>query len=1314
MTLINRTVTFNKMKMTVFSVVFLILFSLVNTASATIKVKSTNGEDDVFCQDLIAGKNIDAGDVCLEVVGENLIITYHLTGGWALQGAHLWIGNDLSEMPHNKKGNPIVGHFPYFEGNIGDETSYTFTVPLATLGTNDELCALDQTYVAAHAAVVLHDGEGGYTKEGAWAAGYRMVEQGNWATYLTVEFSCDVTAPSLAITNPVDQSVIGNTLPFITLDYSDEESGVDLNSLNILINGSDHTGLFDILDSGASCQLTTPLDTGTNIISASLSDMAGNVAIIESTIMVSPSSEPLRYIFSLNHNDWIFASSGDGTCVGYLNKSDFGITDIADITALSQPHPDENLFFGLTGLPDIRQSSIDGTHSVYLQNNALGIADTTQIISGHIDLTGTVFFSVEGQPNILQSPGDTTHSIFMENNQIGLSDTDAIGCLYVGYNGTVLFCSPDGQTILESQADDANNTFLTTTDLGVPGSILNAFAMLPETTPPSLSIINPVNGAFLYTTTPAITVNYTDNESGIDVSNFRAKINGIDMTSAFTVTENGASYQVPEDEALPVGANSFEVSVSDYMGNTATETSDFSVGILRALPSATPVTGTAPLTVHFSTDGEDPAGTIQIFRWDFYGDGSWDTYDTVARDYNRTYNNPGTYQAVLYVQSSSGKTATETITITVLNNPPTAAADVLPSNGEVPLTAQLIGTGSDVDGTIVLYEWDFDGDGVFDWSSTSTGTTTHNYTDVGVFNAQFRVTDNSGYTAVAHATTTVIHTGPPGSPTATASASPSTGNAPLNVTFSGSAIDPDNNVVLYEWDFDNDGTYDWSSETTGNTTHTYTTAGTHTASFRVTDATGLTGIDQLLITVNIQTSLSIQTDSIGFLSGSDVTAGASSQYNSSYSAAKAIDGNTSSRWQTARYQAANSWFEVNYNVPQKISSISIRWYDSTNYKMTRARLDAYDSSDNLVYTSEEDFTGSASTVALPDIENVTRLRLTTLAYQSSTYVIINEFSAEKTDMPGVEPTPVGSNITTSISAGSQVTLLIKDDEGNIVRTLVNNESRDLGSYVDHWDCKDDNGIVVTDGAYYAVLQYIVDGQVKSLDLTETTGGTRYSFPISSGCNTRSGSWVENFSPFDDERGAYTFTICSAQEVTFFIGPLYGGTDPTRTRTILNRDPFPAGTHTIYWDGLDDSGNVAQAGSGDSLITGAWRYSMPGNAMVMTGGRPEIEAVTATPNYYSPFSEKCDDQGLGEGVVIDYALTEDVASVQLRVYSLATGSLMRTFITGAASQGENVLFWDGKNNNGEYVDIGDYRIGLVATDAHGNDSLFRYTLVRIDY
>ncbi|MFH0986847.1 MAG: DUF2341 domain-containing protein [Candidatus Micrarchaeota archaeon] len=54
---------------------------------------------------------------------------------------------------------------------------------------------------------------------------------------------------------------------------------------------------------------------------------------------------------------------------------------------------------------------------------------------------------------------------------------------------------------------------------------------------------------------------------------------------------------------------------------------------------------------------------------------------------------------------------------------------------------------SDSDGTIVLYEWDWTNDSVYDWSNVANGTASHAYPSAGVYYAKIRVTDNASATA---------------------------------------------------------------------------------------------------------------------------------------------------------------------------------------------------------------------------------------------------------------------------------------------------------------------------------------------------------------------------------------------------------------------------------------------------------------------------------------------------------------------------------------------------------------------------------------
>jgi len=65
------------------------------------------------------------------------------------------------------------------------------------------------------------------------------------------------------------------------------------------------------------------------------------------------------------------------------------------------------------------------------------------------------------------------------------------------------------------------------------------------------------------------------------------------------------------------------------------------------------------------------------------------------------------------------------------------------------------------------------------------------------------------------------------------------GRVPVTVTFTASATDPDGTVELYEWDFDGDGTYDWSSSANGNTEYQFTEGGNYTVELKISDDQGL-------------------------------------------------------------------------------------------------------------------------------------------------------------------------------------------------------------------------------------------------------------------------------------------------------------------------------------------------------------------------------------------------------------------------------------------------------------------------------------------
>lgn len=83
-----------------------------------------------------------------------------------------------------------------------------------------------------------------------------------------------------------------------------------------------------------------------------------------------------------------------------------------------------------------------------------------------------------------------------------------------------------------------------------------------------------------------------------------------------------------------------------------------------AVASANPQSGTAPLTVNFSSAGSnDPDGTISAYSWNF-GDGTGSTSPTPSH----TYTNAGTHNATLTVTDNQGATDSDFVVITATSS----------------------------------------------------------------------------------------------------------------------------------------------------------------------------------------------------------------------------------------------------------------------------------------------------------------------------------------------------------------------------------------------------------------------------------------------------------------------------------------------------------------------------------------------------------------------------------------------------------------------------------------------------------------------
>jgi len=219
-----------------------------------------------------------------------------------------------------------------------------------------------------------------------------------------------------------------------------------------------------------------------------------------------------------------------------------------------------------------------------------------------------------------------------------------------------------------------------------------------------------------------------------------------------------------------------------------------------------------------ATESYDPDGYVTLYLWDFNGDGVYSDSFTGPREApSHKFNNPGTFEVKVKVRdNATGSTVSAGVTVNVtleINDPPVAVAEATtPTHILEDEEVSFDGTASyDVDGTVVDWQWDFDGDGTYgDAFTGDMETPTAFYPDPGVYFVDLKVTDDEGGVGTLDETIEItVDDVPNVLPFAEAVATtPVDIDACGTVSFDASAsYDTDGTVDEYFWDFNGDGTF---------------------------------------------------------------------------------------------------------------------------------------------------------------------------------------------------------------------------------------------------------------------------------------------------------------------------------------------------------------------------------------------------------------------------------------------------------------------------------------------------------------------------
>jgi PKD repeat protein len=288
----------------------------------------------------------------------------------------------------------------------------------------------------------------------------------------------------------------------------------------------------------------------------------------------------------------------------------------------------------------------------------------------------------------------------------------------------------------------------------------------------------------------------------------------------------------PQHTFTSPGTYRVRVWANDTHGGWGTNaTTVYVVAGLSVSISASPTSGTAPLTVDFTstvTGGSAP----YTYDWDF-GTGS----KTPNPNPVYTYSAAGTYGASVTVTDSQGHVASSNV-VTITVSPVAGALQVTAydsaSDGNAPLNESF--TCTVTGGTPAYsYVWNF-GDG----GTSILEDPYHTYTSAGTYSATVTVTDAASNTATSNALTIVVSPAPL---SVSISASPSSGPPPLDVAFT-STVQGGTSPYTYAWTFGDGGT-----STVADPSHTYGSAGNYQATLTVTDWLGHTAGMSLVVHV---------------------------------------------------------------------------------------------------------------------------------------------------------------------------------------------------------------------------------------------------------------------------------------------------------------------------------------------------------------------------------------------------------------------------------------------------------------------------------
>jgi uncharacterized protein (TIGR02145 family) len=253
-------------------------------------------------------------------------------------------------------------------------------------------------------------------------------------------------------------------------------------------------------------------------------------------------------------------------------------------------------------------------------------------------------------------------------------------------------------------------------------------------------------------------------------------------------------------------------------------------------------------------DDEDSINTLK-FRWDWEGDGIFDTSLSDQTVVSHYYSASSVYNATLEVVDPQGLSTTVHKTVSVslsnLNLVPkfTWTPEKPTTSDTVKLDASL-SYDPDNPGNTFTYRWNFTKDTEFDTEYLSDPVYGYQFLTEGENEVVLEIRDQWGLINQVKAKMDILHSNL--KPTASFFVGHDYGNLTTSFYFDASTTSDAEDLIdqlKVQWDFDSDGVWDTGFVKEKTATHKYTKSGTYWIKMQTVDTGGLTDVDSLSVNV---------------------------------------------------------------------------------------------------------------------------------------------------------------------------------------------------------------------------------------------------------------------------------------------------------------------------------------------------------------------------------------------------------------------------------------------------------------------------------